>query len=145
MHFADTLARAELGIAGFGLEMNWGYWPQGTPPRDAVEVSRLVDRWTTLGHPLLVSLTAASAAGVDPKATHPGILATAESDPAWQRYVVDHIIPTLLAKNSVQAIVWNQWTDIQPHEFAFSGLIDANGRAKPALKALAELKKRYLT
>jgi len=149
MHFADTLARAELGVAGFGLEFNWGYWPQGTPPRDAVELSRLVDRWTALGHPLLVSLTAPSGSGPDQQARHPARpLADTELDvpsPTWQRYVVDRLIPILLAKNSVQAIVWNQWTDTHPHEFAHAGLIDAFGKAKPAIKALAAIRKKYLT
>jgi hypothetical protein len=144
MHFADTLARAELGVAGFGLEMNWGYWPQGTPPRDAIEVSRLIDRWTSLGHPLLMTLTAPSGAGPDPLAAYPARQVGNESDLAWQRAVVEHIVPVLLAKNSVQAIVWNQWTDTHPHEFAHGGLIDATGKAKPALKTLADLKKKYL-
>ncbi len=146
MHFADTLARAELGVAGFGLEMNWGYWPQGTPPRDPVEVSRLIDRWTSLGHPLLAILTAPSASGPDPLARHPAqpVLGS-EPKAGWQKYLVEHVLPVLIAKNSVQAIVWNQWTDTQPHEFAHGGLIDATGKAKPALKALAELRKKYLS
>ncbi len=146
MHFADTLARAELGVAGFGLEMNWGYWPQGTPPRDAVEVSRLVDRWSSLGHPLLVTLTAPSSVKADPHARHPAQpLMDSEAESTWQRYVVEHIVPVLLAKNSVQAIVWNHWTDTLPHEFAHSGLINLQGRAKPSLKMLAELRKKLLS
>lgn len=144
MHFADTLARAELGVAGFGLEMNWGYWPQGTPPRDAIEVSRLVDRWTSLGHPLLISLTAPSEARDDPQAFFSSPKRGQDSHLAWQQFLVEHIVPVLMAKNSVQAIVWNQWTDIGPHEFAHSGLIDAAGRAKPALKTLSEIKQKYL-
>jgi hypothetical protein len=144
MHFADTLARAELGVAGFGLEMNWGYWPQGTPPRDAIEVSRLIDRWTALGHPLLVTLTAPSTTGPDPQAAYAARQWGGESDLAWQNAVVEHVVPVLMSKNSVQAIVWNQWSDMQPHEFAHSGLIDATGKAKPVLKTLAELKKKYL-
>jgi hypothetical protein len=105
----------------------------------------MIDRWTSLGHPLLVSLTAPSAAGPDPQALYPLPPSLGgQSDLAWQRTVVDHIVPVLLAKNSVQAIVWNQWTDTHPHEFAHGGLIDATGKAKPALKSLAELKKRYL-
>jgi hypothetical protein len=145
MHFADTLARAELGVAGFGLEINWGYWPQGTPPRDAVELSRLVDRWAMLGHPLLVSLTAPSSAEADSLARHNGKILVDPQQPDLQRYVIDHLLPVLLAKNSVQCIVWNNWTDTQPHEFPHSGLIDNQGRAKPSLRPLATLKRQYLT
>jgi hypothetical protein len=149
MHFADTLARAELGVAGFGLELNWGYWPGGTPLRDTVELSRLIDRWTVLGHPLLVSLVAPSSAQADSQARHP---ARPQTEPAldipstaWQRQVVDRLLPVLLAKNSVQAIVWNQWTDTHPHEFMHGGLIDASGKAKSALKGLKALRQKYLS
>ena len=34
LHFADALVRAELGIAGVGVELNLGYWPHGSLPRD---------------------------------------------------------------------------------------------------------------
>lgn len=148
MHFADTLARAELGVAGFGLELNWGYWPQGTPARDVVELSRLIDRWTALGHPLLVSLLAPSSAAEDPLASHPaGVIADAAAEipsTKWQRSVVDRLLPVLMAKNAVQAIVWNQWTDTHPHEFAHGGLIDSQGKLKSALKGLTELRRQYL-
>jgi hypothetical protein len=147
-HFADTLARAELGVSGFGLELNWGYWPEGTPPRDGVELSRLIDRWTALGHPLLISFTAPSAVGPD---VHARRTAAPLADPemgtpslAWQRQVVEQCFPVLLAKNSVQAISWSQWTDTHPHEFAHGGLIDALGKAKPALRALTSLRRKYL-
>jgi len=30
LHFADSLIRADLGIAGLGLELNIGYWPGGS-------------------------------------------------------------------------------------------------------------------
>ena len=45
LHFADTLARADLGLSGFGLEINLGYWPGGTGARDLLEISRQLDRW----------------------------------------------------------------------------------------------------
>ncbi len=56
----------------------------------------------------------------------------------------EQLLPLLLAKNSVQAIVWNQWTDTHPHEFAHGGLINAVGKAKPALRALTALRRKYL-
>ncbi len=61
LHFADALVRGDLGLSGIGLEINLGYTPGGTEPRDVIEFGRQMDRWSTLGLPLLVSLTAASA------------------------------------------------------------------------------------
>ncbi|MCH7726815.1 MAG: endo-1,4-beta-xylanase, partial [Planctomycetes bacterium] len=58
VHFADYLVRADLGVAGIGLEINFGYWPGGTLPREAIEISRQIDYWhTILGLPLLIMLT----------------------------------------------------------------------------------------
>ncbi len=57
LHFADALVRADLGVAGVGIEMNLGYWPQGSQPRDLLAISCHLDRWSLLGIPLLVYLT----------------------------------------------------------------------------------------
>jgi hypothetical protein len=146
LHFADTLARAELGVAGFGLEINWGYWPQATPERDYIEVSRLIDRWTLLGHPLLITVTAPSNSTPDPLARHAAkpICDTQSEVPsaASQLRAVQGVLPILLAKSSVQAIFWNQWSDNVQHDFPHSGLIDKSGKAKPSLKAIAEMRKK---
>ena len=72
LHFADTLVRGELGLAGVGLEIHYGYWPGGTLPRDPLEVSRQLDRWSQIGVPLMVFLSAPSGSGADPLARHPG-------------------------------------------------------------------------
>jgi hypothetical protein len=60
LHFADTLVRGDLGLSGVGLEIHYGYWPGGTLPRDAQEVSRQLDRWSQMGVPLIVFLAALS-------------------------------------------------------------------------------------
>ena len=57
LHFADALVRADLGVAGVAMEMNLGYWPGGTQPRDLLAISRHLDRWSLLGIPLLAYLT----------------------------------------------------------------------------------------
>ena len=49
--------------------------------------------------------------------------------------------PVLLAKHTVQAIVWDHWQDNQPHELQSSGLHDASGRPKPSLQALLDLRR----
>jgi Glycosyl hydrolase family 10 len=146
LHFADTLARAEIGIAGFGLELNWGYWPHGSPERDCIEVSRLIDRWTSLGHPLMVSITAPSNFSADPKARDTAKPITDKlgdyPSPSSQTQIIEQIVSVLLAKSSVQALFWNQWSDTDPHDFPHSGLIDVAGRLKPSLRILSDLRRR---
>ena len=148
MHFADTLVRGELGLAGIGLEMNLGYWPDGTLPRDLMEVSRLIDRWSQLGVPLIVFVSVPSGSGPDAQAKHtarvvPHLVAGGVT-PATQQAHLAALLPLLVAKQSVQAIVWNSWRDDVPHEFAHAGLCDLKGQPKPALQTLIDLRKGLL-
>jgi hypothetical protein len=69
LHFADALIRADLGLSGLGLELNFNYWPNGSMPRDLVDVSDLLDHWNILGLPLLVQVSGPAHLQPDPKAT----------------------------------------------------------------------------
>jgi hypothetical protein len=148
LHFADTLIRGELGLAGIGLEMNLGYWPGGTLPRDALEVSRQIDRWSQLGVPLVVFLSIPSSGAADPQAQHntrvvPGLVAGGVT-PQSQQAMLGWLMPLLLAKQSVQAVIWNDWREDVPHEFPHAGLCDPKGKPKPALQLLAGLRRDLL-
>jgi Glycosyl hydrolase family 10 len=148
MHFADTLVRGELGLAGVGLEIHYGYWPGGTLPRDSLEVSRQLDRWSQIGVPLIVFLSAPSGMGADPLARHPAQplvdLRAGGINPGWQQELVAKLFPVLLAKHSVQAIVWEDWQDNQPHELSNSGLYDSTGHPQPALQTLIDQRRELL-
>ncbi len=148
LHFADTLVRGELGLAGVGLELHYGYWPGGTLPRDPLEVSRQLDRWSQIGVPLMVFLSAPSSLAADALARHPARplpdLRERGATPAWQHGLVQWMLPLLLAKQSVQAIIWDAWQDDRPHEMPNSGLYDAAGNPKPALKTLLEMRRDYV-
>jgi hypothetical protein len=144
-HYADALVRADLGISGFGLEINAGYWPRGSAHRPAFEYGRLIDQWSQLGLPLMVLLTAADKDTEDPKAlkniraeliqSTDG--AEGDSQAAWASLVA----PLLLARPSVQVLLWNQLTDAEPHDFPHSGLFDSKNKPKPTLALLRELRK----
>lgn len=148
LHFADALVRAGLGLSAIGLDLSMGYSGAGSALRDRLDFGRLIDLWSCLGLPLFVCLTVPSATGADPLAW-----GTAHSDATavaggWnvdaQARIVENYLPLLLAKPSVQAVVWNQWTDAEPHEYPHGGLIDRTGAVKPALNALTSIRKAYL-
>lgn len=149
LNFADTLVRGDLGLSGVGMEVHFGYWPGGTLPRDPLEISRQLDRWAQIGVPLIVFLSAPSSMGADPLARHPANplvdLWAGGVNPAWQQQVVQRVLPVLLAKQAVQAIVWEDWQDNQPHELASSGLYDTQGKPKPALQTLSVQRNELLS
>lgn len=148
LHFADSLVRADLGLAGLGLDINLGYYPGGTQPRDLLDFSRMIDRWSCLGLPLLVNLTIPSDGAADAQARMPArvlpLAPSGQASPASQSVWAGELLPLLLAKPSVQGVWWNQLLDSQPHEFAHGGLYDAEGHGKPAMHALQAARRQYL-
>jgi hypothetical protein len=148
LHFADALVRADLGVAGVGLEMNLSYWPGGTQPRDLLAVSRHIDRWSLLGIPLLVYLTLPSQVGVAPQTIGAARVVPHSADrpeqPAVGQDAAADLVRLLLTKPALHGIIWNQWSDVQAHEFPFAGLINADGRPKPLLTDLAGIRKALL-
>jgi hypothetical protein len=147
LHFADALVRADLGLAGIGLEINVGYHPGGSLPRGPLAMSRLIDTWSLLELPLLVSLTLPSSPGDDPNANGKArVFSGGENhvSPESQREWIERLVPLLLAKNAVQVLMWNQLTDAAPHHYPHAGLFDASNKAKPALEALRKIRQKYL-
>ena len=144
--FADALERADLGIAGFGLELNLGYTPDGTSARNPLDYSRLLDYWSMrLELPLMLSITAPSSAGDDPQASPKlrvaaGDALAGQAQSTW----ITQCLPMLLAKNCVQVVLWNGHRDDQPHLYPHGGLYGMDGQAKPALAELQKLRAAYL-
>jgi hypothetical protein len=148
LHIADAMLRAELGLAGIGLEINYGYWPHGTPARDLLEISRQIDRWASLGLPLMIFLSVPSEVTDDPRArVGAKPLSIGEADPPTpdgQARVAKRLIELLLAKPSVHGVIWTQTCDGAPHDYANAGWTDAVGRPKPLLDTLTQIRRSRL-
>lgn len=148
LHFADALVRADLGLSGLAVEINVGYQPNGSSLRTPLSYSRLIDYWSLLELPLLVSLTVPSSSAEDPAADPKihtiGQPPSGELSPDSQNDWIQKHIPLLLAKSNVQVILMNQLTDSTQHEFPHGGLFDANAEAKPVFNTLRKIRKEYL-
>ncbi len=146
LHFADALIRADLGLSGLALQLNLDTWPNGSLPRDPIDISRLVDRWGLLGIPLMIIVTNPSQFTSDPRAEQGlGVsswMIGSKAPPDGLKS--DSLIRMLLAKPTVHAIIWNQMSDQLPHGFANAGLWDSLGRAKSVLSGAAKLRQAYL-
>ena len=147
IHYADALARADLGLGGLGLHIDWGYRPAGTLPRQPLELSQLLDQWSVLGLPLVVFLTMPSSLQYDAGAGKIKPLPGSPL-PTWNAAAQSELAATLAAicwsKQSVQGVFWNQTFDADSSPFPHAGLFDAQGKAKPVLEALRKVGERYL-
>lgn len=142
LQVVDALLRSGVSLAGVNLEIATGYQPRGTPYRDQLDFSRLVDSYSVLGVPLHITLMAPSSLGPDPNAV-PDL----EIDPrGWpaacdeeqQAKWLERCLPLLMAKPAVAGVSWGTFSDADPHEFPRSGLLHADGTPKSALERLIE-------
>jgi hypothetical protein len=148
LHFADILVRSGLDLSGIGLELNVGYLPGGSYLRDALECSKLIDRWAMLGLPLWLFLNVPAGQAADElaygRARPWGGPAPYGWTPEVQRQWLRQVIPLLTAKPSVRGVFYNQLCDSHKHEFPHAGLFDAEDTARPALGMLAKVRRKYL-
>lgn len=140
VHYADALVRADLGLSGLGLEMNVGPQPWATAPRLPIDFSRLIDQWGQFELPLFLQFTVdnQTSHGLD-QARGGGDGKTTSGRADW----VERHLPTILAKNSVQVVLWNQLSD-RGAEFPHAGLFDDHDQPKPVFNALQGLRKQFL-
>ena len=148
LHYADALVRADLGLSGFGLEINAGFRPGGSSHRPTFELGRLLDQWSIWGLPLMIHMSTASDVSEDTLARKNVAVDMAygavESSVNAQRDWATEMLKLLLARSAVQVVFWNQLTDSASHEFPHAGLFDAADQPKPALQLMRDLRKLCL-
>jgi hypothetical protein len=135
-------------MAGIGLEFRFNYQNDATLPRSSVDFGQMIDRWATLGIPMLVQLSVPGGGGPDKQALSPTQTLRCDSQSADQAAeqlrVAGPMIRTLLAKHIVHGVVWDGWSDAEPHVMSHSGLIDSSGRERPLLEYLARVRREFL-
>lgn len=148
LHLADSLARADLGLSGIGLEVAPGFSPPGSHLRDTFEFSRLLDLYSLLNLPLHVSLAFPSAAANDPKAAKgmkvessqwPGAI-----DEAAQRAWGAEWTALAVAKPFVKSVTWLQAADSAKHLYPNAGLFRPDDTPKPLLNWMKSFRSRFL-
>ena len=134
IHYADALVRADLGVSGFGLEIDVRESPGGTLHRPLFEFASLVDQWSLMGMPLMISV---ECAGTPADEAGSGTAGAADAQRDW----AEAMLNLMLARTPVQVLLWNRLCDEGPRP---SGLIDAQGNSKPALGLMRDLRKGFL-
>jgi hypothetical protein len=148
LHFADALVRSGLGMAGIGLELRVNYCTDSTLPRSSVDLGQMIDRWATLGIPMLVQLSVPGGTGVDENSLAPSEVYQYNSQSldaaAEQLRIAGPMIRTLLAKHIVHGVVWGGWSDAEPHVMSHSGVVDSEGQQRPLLEYLTRVRREFL-
>lgn len=139
LHFADALVRADLGIAGLGLNFNLGWGAKGTFSRDVLQWSQQLDRWSMLGLPLIPFISIGSEPSVETDASMTG-----DRNPEVQASEAAKIFEMLITKQPVQGVFWNQLADSDKSPLPGGGLFDANFAPKPILEVLRQIRQKHL-
>lgn len=146
--FADTLIRSGLNLSALDVEVVMGVTPRGSYCRDLLEASRMLDLYALLGVPLRVTLGYPSAGDADPDADPDLRVAGgrwhAGFTPAVQAEWASSFAALALCKPFVQGVRWVHLSDAEPHQFPHCGLLDSEGRPKPAFTHLRQLREAHL-
>jgi len=146
--FADALLRTGVKLTALELEFIMGLDPRGSYCRHSLDFSRIIDLYSYLGIPLLLTVGYPSDSQTDPiadkepRATagywHSGF--SSECQAEW----VDQFVSLGLAKPMVRGVMWSDFDDGLPHQFPHVGLVDAQGNPRPALQRMLDLRREHL-
>lgn len=148
LQFVDALLRSGSGLSEVTLEIAAGFQPLGTAPRDLLDLSQLIDSWTSLGVPLnVVMAVPAETAPLDPLAAEDLEVDSAGKSQFWtparQAEWIERTLPVLLSKQSVVSTSWLHYSDAVPHRFPHAGLISADGIPRPGLAVFSSFRQDY--
>ena len=98
LQLADMIARADIGVTGFGIRFSFGSTLNHTLLRDPLSVNRLIQIWSHLGKPLVVIFDE---------------IDSTESEVAIAREIINDCVELLRYKPAVQGIILaDQWSDL---------------------------------
>lgn len=132
--FVDALLRSGMGLSGVSLHFTYGYGPGGCGLHDLLDLSRLIDIWSSLGIPLHVTLAFPSSTQKSKLASSSMQVMEEDWKHPWnesaQAAWIDLVVPLLMAKQSVVGIFWNHYSDGHPHAYANGGVVREDGSFK---------------
>ena len=137
LQLADTLIRMEAPIAAFCLEINLGYYPEGTWIRDLFAFNDLLDTWSQFDYPLIIQLRIPGGIrSIEESEDGRSVAAGYDSQASW----LEKISLLALAKQNVAGVFYAQIFDSPQDTFYGAGLISSQKNVKPAMDALRKVR-----
>ena len=142
LQLVDALIRAGVGLSGVNLEISTGYVTNRSGNRDLLELSRLIDLWTMLDVPIVVTLICPSSELPDPLASPESIVDgrtwPGPGNETIQSNWITQVLELLVAKLRVAGVFLPHFSDGAPHEFPHAGLLRADQTPKTVAGKIVE-------
>jgi len=153
MLYADMIVQSGIQFDVFGVQLKFGLPRDGCWQRDLFQVSSMLDRFSTLGKPVMISALQVPSSPpelVPGVGTSPGVWRRPWSD-ALQAKWLEAVTDIALSKPFVEAICWQDFVDIPPkalnqtQSMPFGGLTNADLSPKPSLRTWAALRRAVMS
>jgi len=136
--YAEMIVQSGITFDIFGLQLRFGMPREGCWQRDLFQISSLLDRFSSLGKPVMIS-------GLQVP-SQPGDPACGQWRKSWSEALqskwLEAITDIALSKPFVEAICWHELTDSTSQKTIPSGgLIGTDLSPKPAFKTWASLRR----
>jgi hypothetical protein len=155
--YAEAVLQAGIPIDALALRIQMGHAEPGLAARDLMSLSSLLDRYSSLEKPLVVTGLGAPSTPIAPMPYRPRVGADAEDayepgywrtpwSPQSQAEWLGHAMAICLSKPYVQSVCWGELADQParedgvPTELPHGGLVNVDGTPKPALGRLAQIR-----
>ncbi|MBC23098.1 MAG: hypothetical protein CMJ32_04175 [Phycisphaerae bacterium] len=136
--FIDLLIQEGIHFDCIGLKLLFGESTQGRTMRDTMQISGLLDRLHVRDFPIMITSTGVPSEQVDPDG---GWWREPYSDKLQEAWA-GRMMTICLSRPSVQVFCWAELLDSPEGIMPSIGLVDGEGRAKPALARLCGLRRR---
>jgi GH35 family endo-1,4-beta-xylanase len=137
LQFIDQLIQEGIRLDSLGLRLIFGSEQRGMACRDLMQISGLLDRFASLEIPVLIT-----AMGVPSEGQGSGGQWHGPWSPELHARWATRALAIALSKPFVESVFWADLFDHEEMEAPMSGLITADGKAKPALKQLVSMRRR---
>ena len=136
--FLERLLHEGVRLDAVGVQLLFGTGRLGRAARDIMQISSVLDEYFLLEIPVLISAMGVPSAVADEAGGYWRGPWSAAIQSKW----VARMFSIAMSKPFVESVFWADLVDHRDADVPHSGLIDADGQAKPALARLLGMRRR---